>query len=298
MSIARSPRGGLQVATVLADLIETRILPGTGIEPEAFWAGFTRIVDTLTPRNAGAAREARRAAGADRRAGTGSRGPAARPGGVSAFLTEIGYLLAGAGGLHRRRPPDVDPEMSRQSPGRSSSCRSCNARYALNAANARWGILYDALYGTDAICEADGATRGRATTPGAARGRRRMREAFLDEVAPLAGGRHARRDRLRGRGRRAGVSDRAAAGSASPTPAQFVGYVGDADGAEAILLVNNGLHVEIRIDRAQPDRRDRCRRRCRRRARSRADDDPGLRGFGRRGRRRRQGRASIATGSA
>jgi len=246
MSGTRSVRGGLQVATVLSDLIEQRILPGTGLDPGAFWAGLTRIVDIFGARNrALLARRNLMQAQID----TWHRERAGEPHDAAAykqFLAGIGYLLP--------EPADfeitsqgVDTELTRQC-GPQLVVPVTNARYALNAANARWGSLYDALYGTDVIGEDGGAARGAGYN--AVRGAKVIAYAkrFLDEVVPLAGGRHADVTAYAieaGKLVATGPQGRLSLADA----AQLVGYTGDVAKPGSVLLQHNGLHIDIEIDR-------------------------------------------------
>jgi len=246
MSITRSTRGGLQVATVLSDLIEQRILPGTGVEPEAFWAGLTHIVDTLGVRN----REllARRNV-IQAQIDTWHRKQAGKPHDAAAykrFLTEIDYLSPEPADF-KITSQNVDTELTRQC-GPQLVVPVMNARYALNAANARWGSLYDALYGTDVISEEGAAAKG----PGynAMRGAKVIAyvRQFLDEVVPLAGGRHADATAYAieaGQLVVTGPQGRLSLAEA----AQFVGYRGDPAKPSSVLLRQNGLHIDIEIDR-------------------------------------------------
>ena len=192
--------------------------------------------------------------------------------------------------ISRSRPTNVDPEIASIA-GPQLVVPVTNARYALNAANARWGSLYDALYGTDAIPEDGGATRGGGYN--SVRGAAVIAKArqLLDQAAPLAIGSHARRHALRDRQRAARGHaegqrcDRACAPGAVRRLSRR-----DGDRHQRILLKHNGLHIEIVIDRTRPiGQQDRGRRR-RRGAGSGDHHDPGLRGFGRRRRCRRQGR--------
>ena len=162
-----------------------------------------------------------------------------------------------------------------------------NARFALNAANARWGSLYDALYGTDVISEDDGAGKG----PGynRVRGDRVIAYArlFLDDVVPLSSGSYTAITRfvIADGELEVALADGDVTGLADPE--QFVGYTGDPSGPDSVLLLNHGLHIEILIDRDSPIGSDRSRRDHRCRAGVRDHHDHGLRGFGgRRGRRR------------
>jgi len=244
MTTPRTQKGGLQVATVLSDLIEQRILPGTGIEPAAFWAGFEQITNTFAPRNREllAKRDAIQAQiDAWHRKQGGQHDAAA----YKQFLGEIGYLLPEPADF-KVTTANVDPEIAEQC-GPQLVVPVMNVRYALNAANARWGSLYDALYGTDAIPETDGAVKG----PGynEVRGAKVIAWAkrFLDTAAPLASGSHKDVTGYAIEGGQLVVS-LGATKTGLKTPAQFVGFSGDAAKPTGVLLKNNGLHVEIEID--------------------------------------------------
>ena len=244
MTTPRTQKGGLQVATVLSDLIEQRILPGTGIELAAFWAGFEQITNTFAPRNREllAKRDAIQAQiDAWHRKQGGQHDAAA----YKQFLGEIGYLLPEPADF-KVTTANVDPEIAEQC-GPQLVVPVMNARYALNAANARWGSLYDALYGTDAIPETDGAVKG----PGynEVRGAKVIAWAkrFLDTAAPLASGSHKDATGYAVEGGQLVVS-LGATKTGLKTPAQFVGFSGDAAKPTGVLLKNNGLHVEIEID--------------------------------------------------
>jgi len=244
MTTPRTQKGGLQVASVLSDLIEQRILPGTGIEPAAFWAGFEQITNTFAPRNREllAKRDAIQAQiDAWHRKQGGQHDAAA----YKQFLGEIGYLLPEPADF-KVTTANVDPEIAEQC-GPQLVVPVMNARYALNAANARWGSLYDALYGTDAIPETDGAVKG----PGynEVRGAKVIAWAkrFLDTAAPLASGSHKDATGYAVEGGQLVVS-LGATKTGLKTPAQFVGFSGDAAKPTGVLLKNNGLHVEIEID--------------------------------------------------
>ena len=185
----RMAAGGLQVDKELHDFINDEALPGTGVSPEAFWSGFDRLVHGLAPRN----REllAKRD-DLQRRIDAWYRENRDEPIDLAeykAVLREIGYLVP-EGEDFSATTANVDPEISTVA-GPQLVVPVTNARYALNAANARWGSLYDAFYGTDAIPEDDGCERTAQYNP--VRGARviaRSRE-FLDAAAPLAGGSHA-----------------------------------------------------------------------------------------------------------
>ena len=242
--------GDLEVAPALYDFVTNEALPGTGVSAVQFWSAFDEIVHALSPGNQQLMekREALQTA-----INRWHRDHAGRPLDFEAykrFLQDIGYLVP-EGDDFTVRTAQVDPEISRIA-GPQLVVPLTNARYALNAANARWGSLYDALYGTDAIPEDGGAQRSGAYNP--ARGARVIAFArdFLDKAAPLAGGSH--RDAI-GYGIDAGRLAVTLADGGKTTladPARFAGFQGLPDDPAAILLANNGLHVELRIDREHP----------------------------------------------
>ncbi len=233
---------GLQVDPSLAGFVEDRALPGTGIAPDAFWAGLSALVHELGPENRAllARREdlqakidawhvAHRARPHDHEA-------------YKAFLQDIGYLLPEGPDFQIETGP-ADPEIALV-PGPQLVVPITNARYALNAVNARWGSLFDALYGTDAMGSAPpkgGYDRGRG-----ARVVARVR-VFLDEAFAIAGGSHAD-------ARRYHVHNGALLIDDMPlmSPEKFVGYRGHPKAPDAVVLANNGLHVELVFDRTHP----------------------------------------------
>ena len=234
----RIPRNGLQIASELFEFIETNALPGTGVSSETFWSGFAALVHDLTPKNR--ALLARRA---DIQAQIDTwhvarKGQPLDMADYKSFLNEIGYLVP-EGDDFAIETANVDPEIA-SIPGPQLVVPIMNARYALNAANARWGSLYDALYGTDAL--GDLPTKGPFDP---ARGAQVVAwaKSFLDDVTPLASGSH--KDAT-------GYSVEAGAlkigESALADPSQFAGYLGDPANPTSILLKNNGLHIEILID--------------------------------------------------
>ncbi len=248
--MARVNIEGLQVDEELYAFVEKEALPGSGVSSQAFWAGYGAMVRDLAPRNGALLAERDRLQGeidAWHRARAGRAHDAA---GYEAFLREIGYLKP-APGASTISTGNVDDEIARIS-GAQLVVPSSNARYALNAANARWGSLYDALYGTDAISDADGAQRTAKYNP--ARGAKviaRAREA-LDVAAPLANGSHAESTGYSIEGGALVITLQGGAKTGLKEPAKFVGYTGEASAPKTILLRNNGLHVEIVINRAHP----------------------------------------------
>ncbi|QCN96188.1 malate synthase G [Azospirillum argentinense] len=242
--------GGLQVATELHRFIENEALPGTGVTPEQFWSGFDAILHDLAPRNRAllAKRDAlqaqidewyrsRRGQPLDRAAHT-------------EFLKEIGYLLP-EGPDFAVTTENVDPEISTTA-GPQLVVPVMNARYALNAANARWGSLYDALYGTDAIPDTDGAERTAGYNP--KRGEKVIAFArdVLDRAAPLSDGSHADAAGYTVDNGRLVVALKDGRSTGLAEPERLVGYNGAPSAPTAILLADNGLHMEIRIDRSHP----------------------------------------------
>ena len=254
---ARVQVGRLQVAEVLHDFVNGEALPGTGVAPEQFWRGLDAIVHDLAPKNRAllAKRDALQAKiDAWHRVNKGNKVNMAA---YKAYLGEIGYLVP-EGPDFKVDTANVDPEIARTA-GPQLVVPVMNARYALNAANARWGSLYDALYGTDVIPEDGGATRAGAFNP--VRGDKVVAyaRAVLDEIAPLGGASHRDVTGYAIEGGRLAVSLANGARTALERPEQLVGYQGETAVPTAILLVNNGLHAEVRIDRAHPiGKRDRA----------------------------------------
>ena len=245
---SRTTRHRLHVATTLQRFIDEQVLPGTGVTSERFWAGFDAIVHDLAPKNAALLAERERL---QSELDTWHR---AHPGPVRAmkayrrFLQGIGYLVPVPQGT-RVTTKNVDAELARQA-GPQLVVPITNARYALNAANARWGSLYDALYGTDAISEDGGAQRAGAYN--AVRGAKVIAYArhVLDRTAPLKRGSHvgSRAYRVEGGALQVTLAD----GSVTTLrmSAQFAGYQGDAAAPSGVLLQHHGLHLDIRVDRS------------------------------------------------
>ena len=240
---------GLQVADVLSRFIDSQVLPGTGVSPEAFWAGFDAIVTDLAPKNIALLAERDRLQTEMDAWHKAHPGPIADMPAYRAFLEKIGYLVPQPAKVSVTTA-NVDAELAEQA-GPQLVVPVLNARYALNAANARWGSLYDALYGTDAIAETNGAEKGKGYNP--VRGAKVIEFArnVLDQAAPLAKGSHKDATGYRVEGGQLVVS--LASGSTGlSVPAQFVGFQGEASAPSSVLLVHNGLHLDIIIDRSTP----------------------------------------------
>ena len=250
----RIEAGTLQVDKELYDFINNEALPDTGVSPESFWSGLDRLVHDLSPRNREllATRDDLQAKIDDWYQENRDQ-PIDLPD-YKAVLQEIGYLVP-EGGDFTVNTANVDPEISTIA-GPQLVVPVTNARYALNAANARWGSLYDALYGTDAISEADGAERAGAYNK--VRGDRviAFARAFLDSTAPLTAGSHADATSYAVADGALAVTLRDGSVTALATPTIFAGYTGNAAAPSAVLLKHNGLHVEITIDRDHPVGRD------------------------------------------
>jgi malate synthase len=244
----------LQIARPLFDLVE-RATPGTGIDSDRFWRDFAQLLAAFAPRNRAllAERDALQAKIDDwhRRNRFDNRFELSA---YKKFLAEIGYLLP-EGPDFQIETCNVDPEIAVLA-GPQLVVPVMNARYALNAANARWGSLYDALYGTDAIETAPGEEKSSGYNP--VRGRKVIACAreFLDRTVPLVNASH--RDATSYTVTKAGLRVRLQNGeeAALQQPAAFVGYLGNAEAPQSVLLRHNGLHIEIQIDRAHAIGRD------------------------------------------
>ncbi len=239
--------GNIQVAKVLWTFVNEEVLPGTGVSPDKFWTGLDATLHALAPKNRAllAKRDALQAKiDAWHRE---RKGKALDMTAYKAFLTEIGYLEP-EGPDFKVDTANVDDEIARVA-GPQLVVPVMNARYALNAANARWGSLYDALYGTDVIPETDGATKSGGYNP--ARGALVIRYArdLLDKIAPLKRGSHRDAQRYVVSHGALVITDKDGSEHGLADTARFVGYTGEPGNPTSILLVNNGLHAEIRIDR-------------------------------------------------
>ena len=244
---ARTTVHRLQVATVLHRFIEDQVLPGTGVDAAAFWAGFDAIVADLAPKNIALLAERDRLQTELDTWHKANPGPITNMVAYRSFLETIGYLVPQPADA-KATTANVDAELATQA-GPQLVVPILNARYALNAANARWGSLYDALYGTDAISEADGAEKGKGYNP--VRGAKVIAFArkLLNDAAPLAHGSHVDATGYTVVGGQLVVA-LGAASSGLKDPSQFVGYQGDAAAPTSVLIVHNGIHIDIQIDRS------------------------------------------------
>jgi malate synthase len=250
IEISRVAVAKLQVARVLHDFIETEALPGSGVTSGEFWSGLAMLIHELAPLNRqflDLRSELQASIDDFHRVNAGA---SLDPATYERFLRKIGYLLPEPADF-AIRTANVDDEIATIA-GPQLVVPLSNARYALNAVNARWGSLYDALYGTDAIAEDDSAARG--SIYNSVRGARVIAwaRAFLDQAVPLALGNHRdvssyviEHGELRvalSNGTRTGLI----------RPGQLAGYLGNPDAPSAVLIRNHGLHIEIRIDRDSP----------------------------------------------
>ena len=242
--------GGLQVAKVLFDFVNNEAIPGTGLTADKFWAGADKVIHDLAPKNKAllAKRDdfqARIDAWHQERNGQAHDAVA-----YKTFLQEIGYLLPEAADF-QATTQNVDDEIARTA-GPQLVVPVMNARFALNASNARWGSLYDALYGTDAISEDGGAEKGKGYNK--VRGDKviAFARAFLDEAAPLAAGSHVDSTAYKIADGKLLVTLKGGSNTGLRDDAQLIGFQGDANAPIAILLKHNGLHFEIQVDATTP----------------------------------------------
>lgn len=237
---------GLKVAPVLQRFVDSDVLPGTGLDSQTFWVGFAALVHDLAPINRALLAERDRLQTELDAWHCAHPGPVTDKSAYRDFLSGIGYLQAQPENF-KVSTRNVDTEISVQA-GPQLVVPAVNARYALNAANARWGSLYDALYGTDVIPDNDGAEQGRVYNP--VRGAKviAFARAFLDQAFPLSSGSHTAVTRygIEGGGLQITLNDGSQIGLANA--AQYIGYQGSHSDPTAILVKNNDLHVEIQID--------------------------------------------------
>ncbi|MGN6580893.1 MAG: malate synthase G [Bordetella sp.] len=247
MTTPRINQYGLQVAKPLYDFIEQEALPGTGLDSAAFWKGFAALAHDMAPRNRELLAQRDRLQQQLDDWHRAHPGPIADPSAYRAFLESIGYLVPVPAQV-KIHTTHVDAEFAVQA-GPQLVVPASNARYALNAANARWGSLYDALYGTDAIAQTGDLAPAAGFNPKRGQAVIARARAFLDQAAPLAQGSHAQATGYSVRdGKLVVTTAQGEAGLQSPE--KFAGYQGDAAQPSAVLLVNHGLHFEIQIDRS------------------------------------------------
>jgi malate synthase len=247
-------QAGIRIAKPLYDFVNGEALPGTSIGPNAFWSGFAALLADLAPRCKALLEKRDRIQQQIDSWHVANKGKPTDADGYMNFLRDIGYLVQEPASV-TVTTANVDPEIASIA-GPQLVVPVTNARYALNAANARWGSLYDALYGTDAIPEDGGATRG----PGynKVRGDKVVAKAreILDNAAPLASGSHADATAYTVANGALLVALKNGSTTVLKNPAQFAGYRGEASAPSDVLLTHNGLHLEIVIDRSNPIGKD------------------------------------------
>ncbi len=244
---ARIQKGKLAIAKELYDFIENEALPGSGLDSDTYWKNFEQVVVDLSPKNKTllAKRDELQA-----KIDEWHRNNTFELEAYKAFLTEIGYLLPEVEDF-QITTENVDEEIALLA-GPQLVVPVRNARYCLNAANARWGSLYDALYGFDVISEEDGAEKGKGYNP--KRGEKVIAFAknFLDETFPLAQGSHADVTQYAVEGNALVVTLKDGSTTTLADASKFVGYNGEAAAPTEIVLKNNGLHALIQIDANSP----------------------------------------------
>lgn len=233
---------GLQIDTQLSDFVENKVLPGLNLAADRVWEGLSALIHDFGPKNRALLQERADIQAKIDAYHIAQKGQARDPEAYRAFLSEIGYLVP-EGPDFQAETANVDAEIA-QVAGPQLVVPITNARFALNAANARWGSLYDAFYGTDAM--------GDLPKPGGydrGRGARVVAKArvFLDEAFPIDGTSHADARRYHVEGGALLIDDQPLA-----NPAAFAGYRGNRKAPDAVLLKNNGLHVELVFDRTHP----------------------------------------------
>ncbi len=238
--------GGLQIAKVLYDLVANDIAPGTGIEPDAFWASFEKVVNEFSPKNKALLEKREVIQKQLDEWYRNNAGQSIDMAEYKAFLKDIGYLVP-EGDDFKVNTENVDAEIATIA-GPQLVVPVMNARYALNATNARWGSLYDSLYGTNVISDDGGAEKGKGYNP--KRGDKVIAYArkFLDESAPLASGSHANATQYAIHDGKLRVSLEGGSQSGLADEDMLVGYIGETSSPSSVLLKNNGLHIEIQIN--------------------------------------------------
>jgi len=250
----RIETNGLKVAKELYDFINDEALPGTGLEAGSFWSALGGILSDLAPRNRELLERRERMQEQIDEWHRARRGQSFDFGEYKSFLQDIGYLLP-EGEAFAIATSNVDPEIATVA-GPQLVVPVSNARYALNAANARWGSLYDAYYGTDAIPEDGGAEITAEYNPKRGEKVVAAARAFLDEIAPLDGGSHAESTGYAIEDGALVVTLKDGQSAGLKDAETLAGYRGDAAQPDAVLLVHHGLHAEIRIDRDHPIGKD------------------------------------------
>jgi malate synthase len=256
MSTASTPRTqakGLQVATVLHQFIEDKVLPGTGVSPDAFWTGFDALVSELAPKNVALLAERDRLQTEMDRWHKANPGPIADMPAYRAHLEMIGYLVESPKKA-KINTFNVDAELAKQA-GPQLVVPITNARYALNAANARWGSLYDALYGTDVISDDKGCEKVGPKGYNPKRGKKVIEYArnVLDRTAPLKKGSHVGSTGYRvNKDGQLVVALKDGGTAKLQDNSQFIGFQGEAKTPTSVLLQHNGLHIDVIINRATP----------------------------------------------
>ncbi len=250
MTTPRTRQHGLDIATELHDFIETQVLPGTGVDSATFWKGFDAIVADLAPKNAALLAERERLQTELDTWHQTYPGPVRNMKAYRRFLEKIGYLVPEPAAV-KATTRNVDAELAQQA-GPQLVVPILNARYALNAANARWGSLYDALYGTDVIDESGGASKGETYNP--VRGDKVIDYArhVLDRTAPLSNGSHVDATGYAVSGGKLVVTLKSGKTTGLRNNRQLTGYQGEAARPSSVLLQHNGLHIDIRIDPGTP----------------------------------------------
>lgn len=240
----------LQVAEVLHQFIEQEALPGTGISSEAFWAGFDKLVHDLAPKNRALLAERDRLQVELDKWHTANPGPITDMPAYKSFLSSIGYLKEAPANV-KVNTTNVDTEITEQG-GPQLVVPIMNARYALNAVNARWGSLYDALYGTNAIPDTDGAQRGGGYN--AVRGAKVIAfgRQLLNDTIPLAQGSHDQATSYTIADGALRVTLENGGTTGLKDASTLLGYRGQPDAPEAIVFLHNGLHFELQIDPNSP----------------------------------------------